>query len=215
MTLEINPGNGLTFNSDHELTLNVDPTSPYCEKRLNGILVHDLTGDPGESGQSTEDNYTIIKNASDKLQTNPNVVEYIFSMNAYKVIERTRTSKDTYSVDETQLKTPQDIINELNALMDNTSGRFNGTSYLFKPGNLFQLRNTVTTIKGRSDWPVVIDDLNRTVDMVCFALFYVKAVSYSQTTDKYCLSLTLTCLWSSLNDYVPGTDYSATALHNY
>ena len=136
--LELNVADGFTF-VDNKLALNIDE-SDYVEKRPNGLYIHDTDGEDGTSGASREDNYTIIMNDHNQLQTNPNVVEYIFSMNAYQVIERTRVSVDTYSVDTTTPKTIQDIINELNASIDAGNGNNNDAMFILKVGNILQLK---------------------------------------------------------------------------
>lgn len=216
--LELNVGKGFTFE-DNQLTLDIE-TSAMVEKRSNGIYAHDTDGNPGASGHSREDNYTIIMNDAQQLQTNSDVVEYIFSMNAYKVIERTRVSVDTYSVDNTQVKTIQDIINELNACIDASSGSNNGCMYILKQNNLFQLKTSVNAMK-LSSWPVAIDQMKREPNDACIALFYVESITYSTTLIKpneqpcYCRSLTLKCLWSSVQNFEVGTSYSANSIHEY
>ena len=217
--IDLNVGKGFTF-IDNKLALNMQ-TSAIFERRGNGLYAHDTDGNPGQSGSSVEDNYTIIKDASGKLQTNPVVVEYIFSMNAYKVIERTRSSPDTYSVDTSTPKTIQDIINELNASIDAGSGTNNGAMFILKVGNLLQLKTSVSATK-LSSWPVAIDSLKRETTDECKALFYIKAITYSTTHPHprdvqscYVRSLTLTCLYSSFDSFVKGTDYSANSIHDY
>lgn len=217
--INLNVGKGFTF-IDNELALNMQ-TSEIFERRLNGLYAHDTDGDPGRSGSSAEDNYTIIKDAHDHLQTNSNVVEYIFSMNAYKVIERTRGSTDTYSVDTTQEKDTQDIINELNASIDAGNGTNNGGMFILKVGNLLQLKTSVSSTK-LSSWPVAIDSLKRETTDECKALFYIKAITYSDTHPHphdvqscYVRTITLTCLYSSFASFVKGTDYTANSIHQY
>lgn len=217
--IDLNVGKGFTF-IDNKLALNMQ-TSAIFERRSNGLYAHDTDGNPGQSGSSVEDNYTIIKDASGKLQTNPVVVEYIFSMNAYKVIERTRSSPDTYSVDTSTPKTIQDIINELNASIDAGSGTNNGAMFILKVGNLLQLKTSVSATK-LSSWPVAIDSLKRETSDECKALFYIKAITYSTTHSHphdvqscYARSITLTCLYSSFDSFVKGTDYSANSIHDY
>ena len=216
--IDLNVGKGFTFE-DNQLTLDIE-TSPMVDIANNGIYTHDTDGDPGISGHSREDNYTITMNMNQQLQTNPSVVEYIFSMNAYKVIENTRVSVDTYSVDNTQVKTIQDIINELNACIDASSGANNGCMYIMKPNNLFQLKTSVNAMK-LSSWPVAIDQMKREPNDTCIALFYVESITYSSTILRpgeipcYCRSLTLKCLWSSVASFVVGTSYSANSIHEY
>ena len=210
--IHLNIGEGLTFN-DKQLTLDFEE-SPYVHKRTNGLSIDSLKGNTGEGGDSVEDNYTIIKSKSGHLQTNPEVVEYIFSMCAYKVIERTRTSVDTYSVDNTQVKDINDIINELNACIDASGGTNNGAMYILKLRNLFQLRNTSSSIK-LSSWPVAIDNLNRGQEDECKALFYVKEIEYSTNKTCYVKHIKLTCLWSSFDSFVKGTDYEANSKNDY
>ena len=217
--LELNVADGFTF-VDNKLALNIDE-SDYVEKRPDGLYIHDTDGEDGTSGASREDNYTIIMNDHNQLQTNSNVVEYIFSMNAYQVIERTRVSVDTYSVDTTTPKTIQDIINELNASIDAGSGTNNGAMFILKVGNLLQLKTSVSATK-LSSWPVAIDSLKRETTDECIALFYIKAITYSTTHPHphdvqscYVRSLTLTCLYSSIQSFVKGNDYTANSIHEY
>lgn len=217
--LDINVGDGFTF-INNQLALNIQ-TSDMVERRPNGLYVHDTDGEDGASGSSREDNYTIIMDSHQHLQTNPDVVEYIFSMNAYQVIERTRVSVDTYSVDTTTPKTIQDIINELNASIDAGSGTNNGAMFILKVGNLLQLKTSVSATK-LSSWPVAIDSLKRETTDECKALFYVKAITYSSTHPHphdvqscYVRSLTLTCLYSSFQSFVKGNDYTANSIHEY
>lgn len=217
--LDLNVGDGFTF-INNQLALNIQ-TSDMVERRPNGLYVHDTDGEDGASGSSRPDDYTIILDSHDHLQTNPDVVEYIFSMNAYQVIERTRSSPDTYSVDTTTPKTIQNIIDELNASIDAGSGTNNGAMFILKVGNLLQLKTSVSATK-LSTWPVAIDSLKREINDECKALFYIKAITYSDThahphdvQSCYVRSITLTCLYSDLSGFVKGTDYSANSQHQY
>lgn len=212
MKINLNIGKGLKF-SDNKLTLNIE-NNRYVEKRNDGLYISNLNGSDGQSGKSTEDNYTIIKNSGGNIQTNPNVVEYIFSMCAYKVIESTRGSIDTYSVDTSTVKTTQEIINEINCCIDNDGGTTTSTAYILKTGNLFQLRDTATCGKWPK-WSKAMDDLNRRPESKCLALFYIKNATYSTTSAYYLRNLKLVCLYSSLSQFVKGQEYNMDSKNNY
>ena len=135
--INLNVGDGFTFTGN-KLTLNFK-NSEYVEKRESGLYIADLNGAPGQSGRSTEDNYTIIKNASGKLETDPFVIEYIFSMSAYKIDDVGRESVDTYhAIEPLTIKSVNDIINELNYCIDKDHGTSTTASYLFKTNNLLE-----------------------------------------------------------------------------
>lgn len=214
MKIGVDVGKGFTFEQNKLTTKWVEGSK--IEKREDGIYIPNMKGKPGISGRSVEDNYTVMLNERyNMIQTNPNVVEYIFSMCGYKVIESTRGSVDTYSVDKNSIKTPQDIINEINIVVD-TNNLYNCTNYNMRSGNLFQLRDTVSCGKP-SNWPVAVDDGNRFFGSNCLALFYMNEVVHPTIGTKflYTNSIKMTCLWSTVPEYVKGQEYTANGKSNF
>lgn len=213
INLNLNIGDGLSFNSDNELMLNVE-TSEYVKRNNNGVFFYPLNGKDGQSGQSVEDNYTIIKNSAGRIQTNRNVVEYIFSMCGYQVIDSRRVSVDTYSVDKSKIKTPDEILGEINYCIDKDGATSHSASFILQTGNLLQLRTTVRPAKWPK-WTYAMDSLNRDQTGRTLVLFYIKNATYSSTNAYYCKNLTLVCLWSDVSEYVKGQEYVINSKNDY
>lgn len=198
MKIEVKNGRGFGFNGN-KLTTRWDENG-NIEKREDGLYIPDLKGPKGTPGGTTVDNHTIIVDDNNKLSINRDVVQKIYSMCAYAVTDRTNVY--TYAVDDSTVKTIDDIVDECNAIIDNKGPSW--TTYDLKTGDLLQLRNRAVPAK-YSSWPVAVDDGNRYNGQTCLALFVVTAVDSS---NHYIKSLSIQCLWSSLSQYVKGTTYT-------
>lgn len=190
-TLEINAGKGLTFDGN-KLTANwaTDDPAPV-EITEDGVIIPDLKGDPGPASGTTADGVSVIERSS-RIQTNPSVVEYIFSMCAYKCINR-GAPKD-YAVDETRAKTIDDIIHEMNAIK-----RYNGknmSTYYMQTNQLLLLRQQYHASR-LSGWTESVDDGNRWFGDKAVALFIIRDVKHSSSSYSsfFTTSLTLQCIW--------------------
>lgn len=199
MILSVNAGKGLGFNDNKLTTIWSDKSVPI-EKREDGLYIPSLKGDNGSNGGTEIDGYTIITDSNNRLTINRDVVQLIFSMSAYVVVSRNSVS--SYSIDKSQIKTIDDIVNECNAIIDNGGPRW--TTYDMQKGDLFQLRNNAVPAQ-YSDWPVAVDDGNRYNGQTLLALFVVTDIT---TNNHYTNTLSLQCLWSSLSQFVKGTTYS-------
>lgn len=197
MKMNIKLGKGLTFNGN-KITTDRDLDNGLIELKSDGLYVPDLSGDPGDGVGSVIDNNTIINynNKPERIALNREVVQFIFAMCAYKITART-SNKLTRSSD---LKTIQNIVNEINHLYDQG---INHTSYNMRVGDLFMLKGFPNAMY-RSDTDSTMEDGNRYPDSTILALFVVDNVTGSLPVKE----LSITCLWSNLDEYKKGNTYS-------
>ena len=135
-------------------------------------------------------------------------------MCAYKVKDNTRGSIDTYSVDTSVVKTPQEIIDEINYCIDYDDGNSHAASYILKTNELLQLQDKSYPWK-LPKWSKAMDGLNRHPDSKCLVLFFIKESTYSENNAWYCRHLTLVCLYSSIPEYVKGQEYVINSKNNF
>ena len=196
-TINVKLGNGLTFNGN-KIAIDCDLTNGLIERRSNGLYVPDLSGNSGKDNGSTIDHVTIINhnNSTDKIAINRDVVQLIFAMCAYKITNRTSKTLKRSS----ELKTIQDIINEINHLYNQG---INHTSYNMQIGDLFMLKGYPNAMN-RDDTDSTMEDGNRYPDSTILALFVVDNISSTLPVEH----LSITCLWSNINEYSKGSTYS-------
>ena len=196
--ISLSIGNGFTFD-DNKLTVNVDPSSSIT-KEEDGLYIPSAT----DSGGTRVDNHTVIvESQNNRLRTNRNVVQYIFAMSRYPVTSR--ASIESYSYDNKSIKTIDDIRNEFNAVLDASNGDVQWTTYDLIKGDLFMLRGIPRPAK-YSSWPVAMDDGNRYIGDVCYALFVVDKIN---RVGHYTHGVTLYCLYSRTNGYTAGQSYTS------
>lgn len=188
--ISVNIGDGLTFDGNKITT---DWSDGYISKEPDGLYVPDLTGPDGTGGGTKVDNYTIIETTKNRVKTNRKVVQYIFSMCAWKVTS-TGPSTSGYSVSSgSVLKDLSDFKDEVNRVVKSD----NYTSYNIIAGDLIMFRYHAHPINGSSrGWSKTIDDGNRYPADTCVALFVVNSVSgTSYGAAQYINSVELECLW--------------------
>ena len=209
-TIQIDAGNGMTFN-DNKLTTNWDPndeTQPT--KSEDGLIIPDLVGKDVRKATSLggkADNVSIYEGLDGNVYINEEVITYIHTMSAFKVTNRLET-KD-YAVDTTIVKTMEDIVNEINAVMDNDKYLEVNFYASMKENHLFQLIHTPHPVKS-SEWPCAMDSNTRYFGDTTLALFAVTHVEHNAGRASYLNVLTLQCLWSTLSEYEKGTEYTHT-----
>lgn len=208
-TIQINVGDGMTFNGN-KLTTKWDPdddTQPT--KTEEGLIIPDLVGQNRKKATSLNgkaDGVTVREDLDGNVSINNEVVAYIHTMNAFKVTNRT-SSKD-FAVDTSQVKTIDDIRDEMNALMDADS-YLNGSMYMsIREKNFFQLIHAAHPVQDKS-WPCAIDSNTRLFGDTTLAFFVVTEVEHNAGRDTYVTKLSLRCLWSNLSGYVKGTEYTS------
>lgn len=213
--LNLSTDGGLKFENG-KLTLNFDP-SLNVEKRSDGVYIN--TAALGGGLEGTIDDYTVKvlgtnQNGDSMLGIDRDVVVSIFSMCQYQVISR--TNKNSYAVNN-QIKTISDIVDEYNAVLkwhDEHPGQgiepgVPHTIYKVTDNDLFQFRATAYPYQytdGTNTWPVAIDSGIRPQNVPITAFFVITSVTYDYN-DRM-TNLTLTCLWSSLPEYIAGTAYT-------
>lgn len=208
MTLEVLNGPGISYNNN-SLTASIATDDPIpMKKNDTGIIIPDLTGPDGKPGGTLRDNITIIGNDS-YMQTNRDVVEYIYSMSAYKVTSR--TSPSLYRVDRNTVKTMDDIMFELNHVVKYSG--VNMTNYFMEKNNLLQLRDKGHGgIDKTNGWLDAIDDGNRYYGDSTLALFVITECEHhsSRSYSYFTTKLSLQCLWSDLSEFEKGNIYTGT-----
>ena len=219
-------GNGLELDAINGLTTRFKSPN-LITKKENGLYIPQTDTLSGKI-----DNYTVIPFSKDSkgntiLGVNREVVCNVFSMCVYPVTNRGplngKSAKESYTVDNTKIKTVDDIRSELNAVLDayGESGIPLGmprTQYYLKPGDLFQFRRKffATQISNGSEtWPVAVDDCNRYPGVPICAFFYVNECE--RDAESRTLKLVLTCLWADTkvitnNEYKVGSTYTSTAI---
>lgn len=197
--ITISTGNGITFDGN-KLTVNASPDSDIV-KETDGLYVPNLSA--GESGTRVDNHTVIVESQNNRLRINRNVVQCIFAMSRYPVTSRASIS--SYSVNTSAVKTIDDIRNEFNAVLDASGGDVQWTTYDAIKGDLFMLRGIAHPAK-YSSWPVAMDDGNRYIGDVCYALFVVDNIKRS---GHYTDALNLYCLYSRTEGYTAGQTYTS------
>lgn len=210
------PGKGLQLDPETlELRMNW-AKDPNVSLEDDGMYI-DETG-VAQNIKGKIDTHTITLTGLDKdrngiLGVNHSVVVCCYSMCQYVVIDR--SSKGSFAVDKEQLKTIQDIRDEMNAVSDGYAALGKSipmgmpiTQYKIQPGDLLTLRKSYVAAQveqGDEIWPVAAEDLNRYETDEITVLFYVETASWS--ADLRLDQLTLLCLWSTLDNFVAGCRY--------
>lgn len=197
ITLSI--GNGLTFDGN-KLAVNTSPDSDIV-KESDGLYVPNLSG--GSSGTRVDNHTVVVESQNNRLRANRDVVQYIFAMSRYPVTNRDSVS--SYSTNKSAIKTIDDIRNEFNAVLDASGGDVQWTTYDVIKGDLFMLRGSSHPAK-YSMWPVAMDDGNRYIGDVCYALFVIDDV---KKDGHYTNALKLYCLYSRTEGYTAGQTYTS------
>ena len=207
-TIQIEVGDGMTFNGNKLTTkwASDDKTKPT--KSNEGLIIPDLVGKnrsvSGKSGGA--DGVTIREALDGSIDTNPEVVCYIHTMCAFKVTNRLDTK--SFTVDTSQVKTMSDIVDEMNAIVDNDD-YLDGSIYdSISVNNLFQLIHAAHPVKDNR-WPCAVDANTRMFGDTTLALFVVTGIEYgADGKDHRVKTLSLKCLWSTLSGYTKGTEYT-------
>ena len=223
-TLEVIPGYGIGFESDKVTLMTNWSTSDevLMEYDASGaMLIPDLTGPSGPAAGSKADGITVISLDDDKtIQTNPEVVQYIFSICAYKPTKFPTVTAEgfnaaDYQVDINTVKTVGDIRDEWNINMNNGLN-INAMPYRLGVGNFLQFRFE-SRPGALPKWKYAMDNGNRYFDDHVLALFVITNAIHGGVSDKpsmYIKYLELKCLWlhdsiASNSDYVVGQTYSS------
>lgn len=216
------PVKGYTFNSEHGLTLNFDP-SVNVQKLPDGVYIPKDGFGHGLDG--TIDNWTVkaqeAKTADGHtlIDLNQEVVTCIYTLSRRKVTSR--ATVNSYATSATT-KTVNDVMDEFNCAMDAYKALGQGipdglpsTSYVLTPGDLFQFREDAkpwippVNSKGQT-WLCAMDDMNRYEDDPILALFYIDEVEYNDPNMRnYMTKLSLKCVWTTLADFTVGQTYTA------
>lgn len=209
LCIKTGPGTGFT-GTENDLPWNRKLTIKVAGDNIhitpNGLYVPDLSGDPGPSGGSTVDNYSITDTAYVSSKPFPiisrSVCCYIFTLCAYKIASRTHTT----ITPSTTVKTMSDIISEYNGQLPR--------AYVPQQGELLQLMTTPAgaALSGGN----MYEDFNRYATDIkgsnykTLALFVINKVTYNYNNNIASMaSIKLTCLYSSLPNFTKGTIYSS------
>lgn len=180
-TISIDVGNGLTFD-DNKLTTNwVDDSN--VTKSPNGIIVGDMNEFQMNRTISTVDNETLVE-SNNGVSINRDKVQCIFAMSCWKVESR---SPYNYTINQSLMKTKEDVIEEMNILID----EYNHTCYNMNNGDLLMFRHQPVPLMNDT-WSYTSDNGLRDEHTPCIALFVVTDISYS---DKKVSDINLKCLW--------------------
>lgn len=207
-TLQIDPGKGMTFNGN-KLTTSWganDETKPT--KTSDGLIIPDLVGKDVRKATSLggkADSVSIYEGLDGNVYINEEVITYIHTMSAFAVTNRTET-KD-YAVDTSTVKTIEDIVNEINAVMDNDDYLEVNFYASLRENHLFQLIHAPHPVKS-SEWPCAMDSNTRYFGDTTLALFAVTHIEHNAGRASYLSALSLKCLWSTLSEYEKGTEYT-------
>lgn len=206
-TLQVQVGPGMTFN-DNKLTTYWGPEDATKPKKTDdGLIIPDLVGKnrAGSSSAGGADGVTIHETLDGRVDTNPEVVCYIHTMCAFKVTNRMDTK--SFAVDINTVKTIADIVEEMNAIVDNDP-YLDGSIYdSISVNNLFQLIHAAHAVKD-TNWPCAVDADTRMFGDTSLALFVVTNIEYgADGKDHRVAALSLKCLWSTLSEYEKGEEY--------
>ena len=211
-TVQIDVGNGMTFDGNKLTTAwgTNDETTPT--KTANGLIIPDLVGKDVRKATSLggkADSVSIYEGLDGNVYINEEVITYIHSMSAFKVTNR--TDAKAYTVDIDHYKTIEDIVDEINAVMDNDELLDVNFYSSMKENHLFQLIHAPHPIKD-TNWPCAMDSNTRIFGDSSCALFVVTHIEHNSGRASYVDALTLKCLWSRLPSFEKGEEYAYPAV---
>lgn len=216
-TIEVLTGPGLTFKGNKLTTDWGTESDSTIVPTINeeGIKVPDLIGKDDKNKDILDedtrvDNATIISTLDRRLRINREVVQFIHSMCAFKVINR-ETIKG-YEVDVNTPKTIIDIMEEMNIMM-RTDEYLDINKYSLVPNNFFQLIYNSHPVK-EPGWPIALDGNTRMFGDSTLALFVIEECEYDSGRADYITTLAIRCLWSKIASFSKGTKYKATSANS-
>ena len=175
--------------------------------------------------RSKIDGHTIVMTGMTKerrgiIGVNHDVVSCCLSMCMYKVDNR--STVETYSVDTTHVKTITEIREEFN-IVRNTYASLGmaipmGIPYVMHKiytGDFLTLRTGFRGILYSDEngtWPIAADDMRRYETDEITAMFYVSEATWNDNDEL--TQLSLLCIWSSDESYVPGQYYGSPVTPN-
>lgn len=215
--LEIKTGKGLKFDNNGVMLLDISDADGIEIKfdSNDALIIPDLTGPDGPAAGSDIDNITVIHTDATEqyLQTNPAVIQYIFSIVGYETIQFPEVkdggfNADEYIVDTSIIRNVESIKNELNKNIDACNG-VSSVSYVWGKGNFVMLRYQ-TRPGALPKWTYALDNGNRYYDDILMALFVIDDIIYNKGDNKtlpgysdyYIRYLKLKCLWAREEDKV-------------
>lgn len=221
-TLKLNVGDGLGFDQDGNICVkyageNIRVVNEGTAGQL-GLYVDDLTGVNG----SVSDNWSTIPgrgiNRTNPYTTTNNFVDInrdvsnmIFTYGLYIAGNRNDTTI-TYT---STVKSVENIRLEMNFPIDQNGQ--NKTSFRPITGELIQLVDgpTFRTVYDRNGGRIATEDGTRSGNnnQTTKVLFIIKDIRYLSEdvppgSDYWVKAMTLTCLYSSVPEYVVGTEYA-------
>lgn len=207
-TLQIDIGNGMTFDGNKLTTAwgANDETKPTKSK--DGLIIPDLVGKDVRKETSLggkADGVSIYEGLDGNVYINEEVITYIHTMSAFKVTNR--IDAKAYAVDTTTIKTIDDIVDEINAVMDNDEHLEINFYASLKENHFFQLIHAPHPSKD-TNWPCAIDSDVRMFGDTTLAFFVVTHIEHNSGRPSYVDALTLKCLWSKLSTFQKGNEYS-------